>query len=593
MLRGLMEAFALPRGFRAHALSVTASVLVPLALFSIAAWQDRAALVRAAEADVKRGADSVREHALKVLQTDALVVALIDQHIQSMSWDDIATSRSLHDYLAKLVQESPELEGAFVADAGGTVRSSSRLFPSLSSPIASRGFFLAAQKSDGLKLGERVDDDQFPNESVVPHFHLAARRSSADGRFDGVIVLSLSSSYFPDVWRQSWHGGPETLTDFTTATFNVLARQPPSRSSQLTLTPPAIAALRANPDTGAFRTVSSVDGVDRIVSYRRVDPFDAYVIYGVSFDSVLRAWYQHLLVYGGIFGLAALALCTVSLIASRHIEGERIAMRELAAESDKRHLVEKQLFEAEKLEAIGKVTGGFAHDFGNLLMAIQLNLDMMVDRVTGEAKEALEIIKTEVERGNEAIRSLMIFARHGSIETEIVDAGVRIEQMSGLLRQAIGAHSTLDLSVEEHLWPIEVNANQLELALLNLAVNARDAMPEGGELRIAARNVILAGEPDGLSGEFIELSIADSGIGMPPEIAAKVFEPFFTTKVEGKGTGLGLSQVYGFAKNSRGTATMTSAPGHGATVTIYLPKCAASFRKATREPSAAAQLERS
>jgi two-component system, NtrC family, sensor kinase len=165
--------------------------------------------------------------------------------------------------------------------------------------------------------------------------------------------------------------------------------------------------------------------------------------------------------------------------------------------------------------------------------------------------------------------------------------------MSGLLRQAIGAHSTLDLSVEEHLWPIEVNANQLELALLNLAVNARDAMPEGGELRIAARNVILAGEPDGLSGEFIELSIADSGIGMPPEIAAKVFEPFFTTKVEGKGTGLGLSQVYGFAKNSRGTATMTSAPGHGATVTIYLPKCAASFRKATREPSAAAQLERS
>jgi hypothetical protein len=111
MLRGLMEAFALPRGFRAHALSVTAPVLVPLALFSIAAWQDRAALVRAAEADVKRGADSVREHALKVLQTDALVVALIDQHIQSMSWDDIATSRSLHDYLAKLVQESPELEG--------------------------------------------------------------------------------------------------------------------------------------------------------------------------------------------------------------------------------------------------------------------------------------------------------------------------------------------------------------------------------------------------------------------------------------------------------------------------------------------------
>jgi two-component system NtrC family sensor kinase len=583
MFRRLREALALSRGLRTHLLTIGASVLVPLALFSIAGWLDRAALLRAAEADVGRGADSVREHAVKVLQTDELVIALIDQRIQSMSWDDIAASRPLHDYLAKLVQQAPELEGAFIADASGAVRNSSRFFPARSSSIASRRFFLAARESNGLKLGELVDDDEFPDENVAPHFHLAARRSSADGRFDGVIVLSMFSSYFPEVWRHSWHGGPEAMTDFTTGNFKVLAREPPSWTGQLKLTPPAIAALRANPTIGTFRTVSSVDRVDRIASYRRVDPYNAYVIYGVSFDSVLRTWYQHLVVYGGIFGLAALALCTVSLIAARHIEGERIAMRQLAAETNKRHMTEKQLFEAEKLEAIGKVTGGFAHDFGNLLMAIQLNLDMMIDRVTGEAREALDTIKAEVQRGNEAIRSLMIFARRGSLETEIVNAGTRIEQMSGLFRQAIGAHSTVEISVEEHLWPIEINVNQLELALLNLAVNARDAMPEGGKLRIAARNVTLAGAPDGLSGDFVEISITDTGIGMPAEIAAKAFQPFFTTKVEGKGTGLGLSQVHGFAKDCGGTATVSSAPRHGTAVTIYIPKCAASIPRTQGE----------
>ena len=565
---------------RAQILLIAASVIVPLALFGVIAWQDRLVVLRQAQENVDRGADSVREHALKVFQTDALVIALIDQRIKSQGWDEISASRELHDFLAEIVAEYPELRSVWLADANGTVNGSTRFFPALSTNVSAYDFFGAARQSKSLVFGER-NDTAFRDTPPDPHFYLARRRTSPDGRFDGVIALTFSSSYFQKVWRESWHNAPNVFTDLTTGDFKVLAREPPTATKRLNLGPETVAALRENPNTGTIRTLSALDGVDRISAYRRVDPFDAYVIYGFTFDSILRIWHRHLLLYGGIFGLAALALTLISLIAARHIDGERIAMLELAVETEKRYAAEKQLFKAEKLDAIGKVASGFAHDFGNLLMAVQINLDFMRGRVTGDVEESLRLARAEVERGSEAIRSLMIFARQGSVETEIVDAKARAEQMKGLLQQAIGAHSTLDMSIEDGLWPIEINANQLELALLNLAVNARDAMPDGGKLCIGARNVALTGAPDGLTGDFVEISVSDTGSGMPPEIASEVFEPFFTTKDESKGTGLGLSQVYGLAKSCGGTATVTSALGHGTTISIYIPKCAASIYKAT------------
>jgi two-component system NtrC family sensor kinase len=548
-------------------------VLVPLGLFAVIAWQDRGALEREARDSVDRGADSVREHALQVFDRGALVIALIDEHIKSMSWGEIAASSELHDYLAELDARYPEIESVWMADGNGIVQNSSQFFPALFGNVSGFDFFRAARESKSVVFGERVDTD-FQNKVVGPHFFLAQRRTSRDGAFDGVIVLTFSSTYFGEVWHQSWHNAPQVFTDLTTGDLKVLAREPPTTNKQLNLGPDTLAALRNNPNAGFVHTIAGLDGVERISAYRRVDPFGAYVIYGVDFDSVLRTWLRHLLVYGGIFGLAALALTTVSLIAARHLEGERRAIRELATETDKRLMTEKQLFEAEKLDAIGKVAGGFAHDFGNLLMAIQLNLDVLGDHVAGEAKEALDAIKAEVDRGNEAIRSLLIFARHGSLETNVVDAKARIEQMVRLLQPAIGAHATLELRCEDGLWPIEINANQLELALLNLAVNARDAMGDDGKLRIVARNVSLTGAPDDLTGDFVEISVSDTGTGMPAEIASLAFDPFFTTKEEGKGTGLGLSQVYAFAKQAGGTATIATAVGKGTTVVIYIPRCA-------------------
>jgi two-component system NtrC family sensor kinase len=339
-------------------------------------------------------------------------------------------------------------------------------------------------------------------------------------------------------------------------------------------------AIAAHSIAGSFRATSSLDGIERIFAYRRVEPYDAYILYGVSLRAILGTWYRHLIVYGGIFGLAAIALATMSLMATTRMQRERVAVgqwrsaiEDLAAETEQRRIIEAQLFEAEKLETLGQVTGGFAHDFGNVLMAVHLNLESLRGEMKTASHEAtLSSAIEEVERGSEAVRSLLIFTRHGTLETQIIDTKSRIQQVTGLLQQAIGAHSVLETMIEPDLWPIEVNANQLELALLNLAVNARDAMPDGGTLSITAKNVHLDGIPRGLTGDFVVISVSDTGCGMSPEILAKAIEPFFTTKEEGRGTGLGLSQVYGFATQGGGTAILESAPGRGTTARIYIPK---------------------
>lgn len=567
------------RGLRSHLVLLVASLLVPLGLFAIVAWQDRLTVFQAADADLERGADSVREHALKVLQTDSLMIALVNERVRSMSWDEIAGSRELHDYLVKLVQQNPELEGAWIADASGTVRSASRVFPVPPQwTVTSRDVFAAAHDSDRLVLGNRARNSNAYAKD--PHLYVAQRRTSTGTGFDGIIALRLSSSYFPAIWQQSWHNSPQDMTEIISRDLTILARLPVANGARLSPTGIVAKEIGANLSTAYFRATSRVDGTERIFAYRRVEPYDAYILYGISLRSILNLWYRHLIVYGGIFGLAALALATMSLVAATRMQRERVAVgqwrsaiRDLASESEQRRMIETQLFEAEKLETLGQVAGGFAHDFGNVLMAVHLNLESLRGQMRSETDEALlSSAIEEVERGSEAVRSLLIFARHGSLETQTIDAKSRIAQVAGLLQQAIGAHSVLETSIDPGLWPITVNANQLELALLNLAVNARDAMADGGTLRIAAANAQLAGFPQELSGDFVVISATDTGCGMSPEILAKAIEPFFTTKEEGKGTGLGLSQVYGFAKHSGGATTIESAVGRGTTVTIYIPR---------------------
>ncbi|GAC1489140.1 MAG: hypothetical protein NVS2B11_14580 [Acetobacteraceae bacterium] len=227
------------------------------------------------------------------------------------------------------------------------------------------------------------------------------------------------------------------------------------------------------------------------------------------------------------------------------------------------------------MEAVGQLTGGVAHDFNNLLQVVLSGLTLM-DRVKdpGRRAQVAESVRRAAQRGGELTKRLLTIARRQALRPEPIDLGLWIRDGAGeLLARTLRGDIRTQVNVPVGLPPIEADPAELELAVLNLAVNSRDAMPEGGTLTLSA-DVIDVDEltdPDRLSGAFVRLSVSDTGLGMSAETQTRVFEPFFTTKEVGKGTGLGLAQVYGFARQSGGGVRLRSAPGEGTTVSLLLP----------------------
>ncbi|HZW47862.1 MAG TPA: ATP-binding protein, partial [Microvirga sp.] len=234
------------------------------------------------------------------------------------------------------------------------------------------------------------------------------------------------------------------------------------------------------------------------------------------------------------------------------------------------------LFQSQKMETLGQLTGGIAHDFNNLLTIIVNNLDLLTRHVTGGRETRLiESAQRAAERGARLTQQLLAFSRRQPLQPALHNPNTLIEGFEAVLRRACGETVRLTLSLPARVSTINVDGAQFEAALLNLVVNARDAMPDGGELTVATGETVVSEQQAAArgipAGPYVSLSVQDTGIGMTKEVAARVFEPFFTTKEVGKGTGLGLSQVYGFITQSGGHIEVDSEPGKGTTITMLLP----------------------
>jgi PAS domain S-box-containing protein len=256
-------------------------------------------------------------------------------------------------------------------------------------------------------------------------------------------------------------------------------------------------------------------------------------------------------------------------VAGRHVTAEREAQETLRkAEADAAY--------RQKMEALGQLTGGVAHDFNNLLMIVSGFIPRLKERALGDprAVEAAKAIEIAAQRGASLTRQLLSFSRRQPVNPVVIQVGERIEALRTLMAGTVGPLITLRIEAAPDTWSLKVDANEFELALLNLMLNARDAVVKDGTIVLSARNVVLQGieTAEKLAGEFVAVAVADNGHGIAPDILPKVFDPFFTTKQTDKGTGLGLSQVHGFAHQSGGTATIDSAPGKGTVVTLYLPR---------------------
>jgi PAS domain S-box-containing protein len=233
--------------------------------------------------------------------------------------------------------------------------------------------------------------------------------------------------------------------------------------------------------------------------------------------------------------------------------------------------MQKQLAESQKLDALGQLTGGVAHDFNNLLMVIGGSAQVL-KRYAGDEKSqrAVEAIESAARRGAALTSQLLSFARRQNVNPQIVRLKECIEAVREILNTGVGGAVQLTTDVKDDVWPVRVDIAELETALVNLTINARDAMPDGGAIGISAENVRLDDETH--KGDFVAIRVSDTGIGIAPDVLQKVFDPFFTTKPVGKGTGLGLSQVHGFAYQAGGLVTLASELGEGTTVTISLPR---------------------
>jgi two-component system, NtrC family, sensor kinase len=348
----------------------------------------------------------------------------------------------------------------------------------------------------------------------------------------------------------------------------MLARLPKAEQPLYLQNGPLGQALRSGQRSGLVTVTSPTDNTERRVAFTKIPDYPVYVLAGVE-TAVVRAewlrWVGRLLGFGLPATAALIALILLARKRTRHMYEEAF----------KRVSAEEALRQTQRMDALGQLTGGVAHDFNNLLMIIggaaqQLRNQPLSDRMA----RSVSMIETATKRAVSLTGKLLSFARRRTLTPRVVDVGEYIFEFDIALRQSLRSDIIVRYDGIRSGLNTKVDPDELELTLINLAANARDAMPDGGELVISLKSRTFGEDdgPDDLKGEFIALAISDTGIGISEEIRSRIFEPFFTTKAPGKGTGLGLSQAYGFAKQSGGALTLQSEPGRGSVFTLYLPR---------------------
>ncbi|MDN3626995.1 hybrid sensor histidine kinase/response regulator [Methylobacterium isbiliense] len=566
---------------RSLRLVVIAALCLPLLVFATAAWLSYRSHWREAEGRLARTLDMVREHAIKVFETADLVARQVDQSLGEASDEAIrAREPALHRAFAELAAGLPQISNIWVLGTDGRPLVASSGLPAPHDLDLSARAFFRVHRDGAWPAGRDYVGEWRPGEAAGAAFQVSVARRGPG--FRGVIAMAVDPAYFQAFYEQVRAGGLDTVA-LLRGDGAILARAPDSEPAVRRV--PAgsgfLTTLAAAEERGFYLTRSAVDGRDRFYAYRRLPDLPVYVTAGIDRASVLAEWRETLASHL-VFGLPATAgLVALTLVALRRTRREGEALAQLRAEILRREASEEQLRQAQKMDAVGRLTGGLAHDFNNLLTIVLGSLELLQRRLTqGDARQhrLLDNAIGGAQRAAALTQRLLAFARRQPLDPKPLDANALVSGMAELLRQTLGEAVRLETVLAGGLWRTFADPNQLESALLNLAVNARDALPEsGGRLTIETANAHLdeayaAARAEVAAGQYVLVAVTDNGAGMTPEVAARAFEPFFTTKEPGRGTGLGLSQVYGFVRQSGGHVAVYSEPGQGTTVKLYLPR---------------------
>jgi two-component system, NtrC family, sensor kinase len=563
------------RALRSLHLILIACATLPVSLFLYTSWAAYQSAFDLADENIARARDITAGHAQAVFQSIEVTMNSVEQITRGRSSESLRLEESeLNARLKEMRATIPDIESIWLFDAAGHPIASSLLIPVPSDlDVSTRDFFIS-QRDVGARFF--IGKVFVPLETTRNIFPVSKRRIGSTGNFNGVTEVSIQPSAFESFFAGIARGTSASLA-LLREDGSLLSRFPVPAGVGLKLgsTSGFEGLIAQAPRGGRYTAISGIDQLERRFSVRKLSGFPIYVTASLAMRDIRYGWLvwmaSHL-----VFGVPATTLLIVLvLVAIRRTEA-------FYAEVERREALEANLRHSQKMDAVGQLTGGIAHDFNNLLTVITGNLQMALRREhDSKLQRWISNAMAGADRAAALTKRLLAFSRNQPLDPRPVDANRLIAGLSELLNRTLGEKVSIETVGGAGLWQTEVDAAELESSVINLAINARDAMPDGGKLTIETGNAFLDEDyceafQDLQPGQYVMISVTDTGCGMATEVVEKATEPFFTTKPTGHGTGLGLSQVYGFVKQSGGHLRIYSEPGEGTTVKIYLPRCVAS-----------------
>ena len=589
---------------------VIAAMLVPAILVGLRFMQNRASEIDAALANLSETANEISNDLDEKIQGTAQL------HYGLARARDIDTTdkASCSAFLSAVREEYPQFTGILTINPDGSLFCDS-LRTNRTLDLRDRTYFKQALVANGVTI-----EPVFGRLTGTSVLQIAYPMRAESGALKFIVLASFNLQKFTEFHDKRLSNDKEILL---VDRNGVVLVAPPEKDWTepvgVSIANSDLFRFAATPSSEPFREVTDRDGRTHVWAVARspsIRDAGLYILVGRSKDGLVAAANRRLYEDLTILAVASLLLLAgVWLLATMSVGrqvgrlaamarklglgdlGARIAPpypggelgglmtllngtaesleRQRAAIDDLNH----RLSQSQKMEAMGQLTGGVAHDFNNLLTVILGNAEYLADRLAAnkELHRIADSIATAAERGSDLTRSLLAFARKQPLMPRDIDIGQKILGMEQLLRRTLGEHVECEFLLDQNLWFASVDPGQLASAVLNLVLNARDAMPQGGKLTVAVRNASLDESEVDVNGEarpgdYVVVGVTDTGSGMTAEVAGRAFEPFFTTKEVGKGTGLGLSMVYGFVQQSGGSMQIRSEPGHGTVIKLLFPR---------------------
>jgi signal transduction histidine kinase/CheY-like chemotaxis protein len=532
------------------------------------------------ERRLERIVRAAQEHATKVLDTNEMLLGRVLDLVQDMSDEQIRSREAvLHEKLTAMTTGLPQLQSIWVQDATGRPLLTNRYFPAPADrlDVSDRDFFVWHREGrGGLFISEpsvgRVTRERF--------FDTSRRRDSPFGEFGGIVHASLQPAYFSRYFEDLAGAEPTLTVTLLRADGTFLARFPPAPPGVTRSDPKSelMRRLGQGERSGVLRMTSSFDGRDRVVAFRALEGYPLFIGAGVEWSHVQQAWHSDMVRLSALVFPLSAALVGAAWLALLRARREHEALVRLRAEVGQRMKFEDALVRTQKLQALGQITGSVAHDFNNLLAVIRNCAHLMLHRPEGaDVRPQALAIERAVHTGAQLTRQLLAVSRRQALQPMDLDLRDMLPRSAELLRSSVSGKIELELRIDPGLRSVHMDPSDLELALLNLVLNARHAMPDGGHVWIEAVNVVDGQERDV---RWVDIRVRDTGCGIDPQIIDRVFEPFFTTREAVNGNGLGLSQVRSACEQAGGSVSISSRLGSGTTVTMRLP--AVSHRPVTR-----------